>query len=89
MLMMPVEIIYVTGIESNVSKMVVGVYGNLITNNQILFDWQVLDILNVQKFGKQDLDVSNIQSQDLSDCKTQCLVSEKQYFEFKTSLYNC
>ena len=56
MLMMPVEIIYVTGIESNVSKMVVGVYGNLITNNQILFDWQVLDILNIQKLRIQIYD---------------------------------
>jgi hypothetical protein len=62
-----------TGIESNVSKTVVGVYGNLITNNQILFDWQVLDILNIQKLGKHELDVSNIQPNDLSDCKTNCL----------------
>ena len=62
-----------TGIESNVSKTVVGVYGNLITNNQILFYWQVLDILSIQKLGKHELDVSNIQPNDLSDCKIYCL----------------
>ncbi len=61
------------GIESNVSKTVVGVYGNLITNNQILFDWQVLDILNIQKLGKHELDVSKIQPNDLSGCKIYCL----------------
>jgi hypothetical protein len=63
----------VTGIESNVSKTIVGVISYLNKKNEILFDWQVLDILNQQKLGKPVLDVSYIQPKDLSDCKTQCL----------------
>ena len=63
----------VTGIESNVSKTIVGVLGSSDKNNELLFDWQVLDILNIQKLGKQELDVSNIQPNDLSDCKIHCI----------------
>jgi SNF2 family DNA or RNA helicase len=63
----------VTGIESNVSKTIVGVISYLNKKNEILFDWQVLDILNQQKLGKPVLDVSHIQPKDLSDYKTQCL----------------
>lgn len=63
----------VTGIESNVSKTIVGVINYLNKKNEILFDWQVLDILNQQKLGKPVLDVSHIQPKDLSDYKTQCL----------------
>jgi SNF2 family DNA or RNA helicase len=63
----------VTGIESNVSKTIVGVISYLNKKNEILFDWQVLDILNQLKLGKPVLDVSHIQPKDLSDYKTQCL----------------
>ena len=63
----------VTGIESNISKTIAGVYWNLDTDNEIVFDWQVLDILNQQKLGKQDLNKPNIQPQELNDCMHQCL----------------
>ena len=63
----------VTGIESNVSKTIVGVFGSLDKNKEIFFDWQVLDILNQQKLGKQDLNVPDIQPQDLGEYRNQCL----------------
>ncbi len=63
----------VTGIESNVSKTIAGVYWNQAANDEIVFDWQILDILNQQKLGKQDLNKPNIQSHELNLCMHQCL----------------
>jgi len=63
----------VTGIESNISKTIAGVYWNQETVNEIVFDWQVLDILNQQKLGKQNLNKPDIEPQELNDCMHQCL----------------
>lgn len=67
----------ITGIESNIRKTVAGVYwGKGNDDNEIIFDWQVLDVLNQQKIGlKQDDSRPNAQSNELNDCKQDCLQS--------------
>ncbi len=68
----------VTGIESNISKTIAGVYWNQEIDDEIIFDWQVLDILNQQKLGKQVFNQPNTQPQELNDCMHQCLELLKQ-----------
>lgn len=61
----------ITGIESNIGKTVAGVcWGSNFDNSEILFDWQVLDILN-QQHSLQKLESSrfenNVTSEALAD----------------------
>jgi hypothetical protein len=73
----------ITGIESNIKKTIAGIYWNKGTDdNEIIFDWQVLDILNQQKtIIKQELNKPDVQSDDLVACKKDSLVSLRQNIE--------
>jgi ERCC4-related helicase len=69
----------ITGIESNIKKTLAGVYwskGN--DEHKIIFDWQVLDVLNSQKnLNKQDYSKADVNSDDLVSCKKECFESLK------------
>jgi len=71
----------ITGLESNITKTIAGVYWNKNGDDEIIFDWQVLDVLNQQKISKQDLSIASAQVLELKDCKYQCLQSLNENIE--------
>ena len=63
----------ITGIESNIGKTIAGVcWGSNLDDSEILFDWQVLDILNHQN-NLQKLESSQFKNNVTSETLTNCL----------------
>lgn len=77
----PLVIFYIfdriTGVESNIKKTLTGIYWDRdASKHEILFDWQILDVLNEQKtLTKQDFHKPDVISNELEDCKKDSLES--------------
>jgi len=75
----------ITGIESNIDKTVAGIcWGSNVDNSEILFDWQILDILNqqhnLQKFESSLLE-NNVTTEAMADCLQNSIELLKQNLE--------